>query len=269
MVDDIEKLMKLEEEMHNYDGDDCVISSMEMQKILSSRPAVVRYKSDIQGLDDITDGFGEGQLIALSGWTKCGKTSFCQTLTYNYASQGIPCFWFTFELSDYEFIEKYGSSLPLFYMPKKLVPYDIPWIEKKIIEARIKHNIKVVFIDHLHFLVNLNTHHNLSTEIGKVIRQLKTMAINHKLVIFILSHTSKPKAGVAPSITDMRDSSFTAQESDVTMIISRKDLDETNPDSYLDTTAKLRIGANRHNGKRGIVKLNYKDGFYRQDWSTI
>ncbi len=267
MVKDIADLMELEESLYTYDGDDSIVSSTEMSKMLANRPPVIRYKSEIKDLDDITDGFGEGQLVALSGWTKCGKTSFCQTLTYNYALQGFACLWFTFELSDHEFLTKYGNSLPLFFMPKRLIPYDIPWIEKRIIEAKIKHDIKVVFIDHLHFLVNLNTHHNLSTEIGKVIRQLKTMAIDHKLVIFILAHTSKPKPGQPPSITDMRDSSFIAQESDVSLIISRKDIDEKDPDSYLDTTAKLRICANRHNGKRGIVKLNYRDGFYKQDWT--
>lgn len=271
------RLMKQEEELYNYDGDDSIIRSTELKKIIAGRPPVKRYATDIRGLDEIIVGVGEGQLIALSGWTKCGKTSFCQTLTRNFAIQGLSCLWFEFESPDYEFLGKFGDSLPEFYMPKKLKAFDLVWLEKRIIETKLKADVKIVFIDHLHYLVNIEGDtRNFSLTLGGVIRKLKIMAINHKIAIVLLAHTQKPKPGQPVGLGDMRDSSFIAQESDIGIIISRKDWNEDEAirnkfdiTHREDTYARLRVLANRHNGKRGIIGLNYQGGYYVEDDNAL
>lgn len=264
---EITEQMKADEELvelQNYDGDDKVISSYEMQTLLKNQPSIARYRSEIDGLDNIVGGFGEGQLIAMSGWTKCGKTTFCQTLTYNFALQLIGCLWFTYELPVYEFFEKFNKNVPAFYLPQRLIPYNLKWVEKKIIESILKYKSKIIFIDHLHYLFPLTNNQNLSVLVGHTIRQLKIMAIKHRIVIFILCHTVKVESGDKPKLNDIRDSSFIAQESDIVMMMSRKDFDEDDLDSNSDTSARLRILANRHNGRRGLVNLDFKDGFYRE-----
>jgi ATP-dependent Clp protease ATP-binding subunit ClpA len=52
----------------------------------------------------------------------------------------------------------------------------LTWVEKKIIEGKAKYNSSVVFIDHLHFIVDFGE--NMSIEIGKTMRELKRMAKN-------------------------------------------------------------------------------------------
>ncbi len=60
-----------------------------------------------------------------------------------------------------------------------------------------------------------------SIEIGQIIRWLKTLAIELNLVIFLICHLQKIRFDVEPDDTNIRDSSFVSQESDVGLILWR------------------------------------------------
>ena len=64
-----------------YAGEDRVISASEMREQIKNQPRNrVHFFSRLPGLDKLTDGFQGGELIALSGPTKNGKTLLAQTL---------------------------------------------------------------------------------------------------------------------------------------------------------------------------------------------
>lgn len=205
-----------------YNEADQVVSSQEMWELLKDRKVsgfrIVKFKQ----LDGLLEGFQEGELIVISGLTKHGKTCFCQSLTMQMVGNGDHALWFTFEVPERAFLSfmEDAGDMPLFFMPQQLRSKDMVFIENKIKEAIIKHGIKAVFIDHLHYLLDMRKN-NVSLEIGAIMRFLKEIAIKYSLVIFLVAHTQKIDSETEPSAGSIRDSSFIGQEADVVLIILR------------------------------------------------
>ena len=264
MNENNKSIAELEAELLNYDGADKIVASTELHSRLNAISNIeIKYLSHIHTLDELTEGFQSGEVVTMSGRTKCGKTSFCQTLTYNYAVQGISCLWFTYEIPVRYFLAKF-PSLPLFYLPETLTDTSLDWIEKRIVEAKLKYDTKVVFVDHLHYLIPMSQQANVSILIGGVMRELKKMSIRHDVVIFIIAHTGKVNGEAKPSLDSIRDSSFVAQESDFVLMISRPDIDEDNQEANNDNKSKLRVLANRRTGRRGCIDMIYQDNMFKE-----
>lgn len=272
VISDVDRIVKLEQELKEYAGKDRIISSFEVQeKLKNDKTPIIRYLSKINKLDALTEGFAPGEVIVVSGRTKCGKTSWCQTLTWHYAEQHIPSLWFTYEIPVRQFFKKFpgGQDVPLFFLPMALSGSSLEWIERRIIESKLKHDVKIVFIDHLHYLVPMSTQ-NMSILIGHTMRELKKMAIRHNILIFLIAHTSKAKGDATkdkndkPGLEELRDSSFVGQESDFVLMISRPYYDEDDPDVNADKSATLQVLANRWNGLRGSVHMIYENHTFKE-----
>jgi len=232
--------IKMEEELLNYNGEDKIVSSFEMDKLLKEeqRPEI-KVMSNIKGLDRWVNGFAGGELIIVSGKTGSGKTLLLRTLTWHFGMQNKICLWLSFEEMPRQFLKGF-SELPLFYMPMEMKPGIIWWAEKRIIEAKLKHNARIVMIDHLHFVVDIARMKRPSLEIGTVVRQLKTMAVKHNVIIFLIAHSQKLKAGEEPSIDTVRDSSFVVQDASTVLVIWR--VEEEN-EAVLSVEKCRRTGA--------------------------
>lgn len=232
-----ERLKRLKE----YNAEDRVVTSHEM-KLAFSKEAdhFVNVKSLIPGIDQGCDGFRDGELIAVSGPTKNGKTLLAQTLTVNFAKQMVYPLWFSFEVPARQFLSQF-SVLPLIYMPRKLKPRAMDWFEDRVYESFEKYHTRIIFIDHLHYLVDLARQKQMSIEIGTIIRRLKTLAVNGNFVIFLLCHTVKGRQDGVLSYESIRDSSFISQESDSVIMIRRAPEDGENK-------ARARIEFHRRTG---------------------
>ena len=248
--------IKIEEELLHYDGEDKVITSWEMSDLLKSeqRPEI-KVMSNIKGLDRWVNGFAGGELIVISGKTGSGKTLLLKTLTWHFGMQNKICLWFSYEEMPRQFLKGF-PELPLFYMPMEMKPGIVWWIEKRIIEAKLKFDTRVIMIDHLHFIVDMAKMRHPSLEIGTVVRQLKTMAVKHNVIIFLVAHSQKIKAGEAPSIDTVRDSSFVVQDASMVLVIWR--VEEENE-------ARLSVEKCRRTGAfHKIVRLKKTDGYLRE-----
>src|SRR3990167_7347576 len=203
---DPQKLAEIEEKLASYEGEDKIISSSEMKQILEDNPTnVVNFKSGFVTLDALVEGFEGGELTIVTGPSKMGKTTFCQTITKNIAEDGIRSLWFSYEMPVRQFLSKFGDNLPVFYLPQELKGRILPWLESRIWEAKLKYDIKVVFIDHLHFLVDLAKLRNPSLEIGAIVRGIKRIAIAHNIAIFLIAHLTKVKFDQQPTVDTIRD----------------------------------------------------------------
>lgn len=207
-----------------YDGDDRVISGQEMKvEIANRKRSTVRFYSRIPALDKLLDGFEPGELIAVSGYTKHGKSLLGQSITLQFFNQNIFSLWFTFELPPDQFLSRFGDNLPLLYLPRIHRRTNLPWLTERIREAVAKYAVQAVFCDHLHYIVDIARSRNPSLDIGHVIRTLKSLAIELEVVIFLMCHTQQPKsAGPEAGYEALRDSSFIAQESDVVLMVQRR-----------------------------------------------
>lgn len=212
---------KQSQSLKDYQGDDRVVSAPELSLILERKTdPVISVTSNIPTLDRYIGGFQGGEVYAVSGPTKMGKTLLCQSFTVEFVRQQVFPLWFSFEVPVRQFLSQF-DEVPFVYMPSKLKAHSMTWLEERIMESFIKFRTRVVFIDHLHYLFDLAKSRNASLDIGSVIRQLKSLAVNNDLIIFLLCHTTKGKSDGNLSYESIRDSSFVSQESDCVLMIRR------------------------------------------------
>lgn len=243
------------EKLGNYEGEDKVISSHEILLKLKQEPeSVIDVKSFIPSLDKFTGGFREGELIVVSGPTKQGKTLLGQSLTNAFVRQQYYPLWFSFEVPAKQFLNQF-SQIPLIYMPSKLKPYALRWFEERVYESFEKYHTRIIFCDHLHYLIDLARIRNPSIEIGQIIRRLKSLAVQGNFIIFLLCHTTKGSNEDNLSFESIRDSSFISQESDSVFMIKRTP-------TKGDNTARLRVEFHRRTGViEKIVDLIKVNGY--------
>jgi hypothetical protein len=190
------------------------------------RPSV-KFFSGLAELDEACDGFRGGELIVISGPTKNGKTLLAQTLTVRFSERGTNSLWVSFEVPIPQFLRQIPERCE-FFLPKINRAHNLQWLEDRILEGKLKHETRAVFIDHLHYLIDLanGKSFHLSIDIGMLIRALKQIALRHNVAIFLMAHSTKAQGegGKPRELTqwDVRDSSMIAQEADSTWIVQRK-----------------------------------------------
>ena len=274
------EILEQQKNLLGYMGSDKIISSHEkfeeIKKAEQADKINFRIMSGISFLDEMIEGFRLGTVNVVSGPTGEGKTTWAQTLTSNFSKQGINSVWFSFEVMPAEFFSKFGNNVPLFYLPKEMPEQtNLSWMRQRILEAQAKYNAKVVFIDHLHYLSEmqgLNTQEKTSLLIGDIMRKVKKMANDLEIAIFLIAHL-KSEAGGQAQITkcytkdDIRDSSFVKQEADTVMMIWRKRERGSPPGAqdidvnwhYSENTAILNFDKNRRTGKIGFVLMSHEN----------
>lgn len=215
MMDRIER----EQKLATYNGEDEVISAAEHQKRSLREPKPSWFcRSKLSFLDKHVGEFRPGQLITASGTTGHGKTTLYRTFTQSLIEQDIPLMWLTFEVGADDLI----ADIPdiyreHFYLPAKITSKELSWIEDRTLEAILKYRVKAVFIDHLHRVVDLSRIQNTSLAIGNTVQNLKLMAVNHGIIVFLIAHTTKTKSDTELGLGDVRDSSLIEQESDIVL----------------------------------------------------
>ncbi len=260
------QLVRLSEVARTYKGEDELISSAEIAQRLKERPPEPKMFSGFTGLDKILDGFRPQQLIVVSAQTKSGKTSFCIELTSHLRKENP--IWLPFEEGAEELIQKFldrGEEPPHFYSPAQMRGDTLVWVEKKIIEGIAKFGSKIIFIDHLHFIVPFSSERQ-DLAIGMAMRELKRMAKTWGIVIVLIAHLKKTRVDAQPTLEDLRDSSFVAQEADTVIMLYRKASREKGK-LVITNNVNVSVQANRRTGKTGNVEFMFKDGrFIETAW---
>jgi len=220
--------------------------------IKQTKDASYLLQTKLPRLDRYLEGGCEsGELIAISGPRKMGKTLLAQTFTWNFLDKDKLSLWFQYEVTARRFLQSF-PEIPKFYLPKELKVSALDWLKMRTLEAIGKHGVAAVFIDHLHYLFDIASKGNASLQIGQVIRFLKRMAVDLNIVIFLMCHLTKTKYDEEPTDSDIRDSSFVSQESDVGIILWR--LKETNQ-------AILKLEYSRRTGEMNKkIKLQKVNG---------
>jgi replicative DNA helicase len=215
-----------EESLEGYAGKDKLVSFRQAAHHFRNRKSYKIGDFGIEGLDRLTDGIHEGELVVLSGLTKHGKTLLAQTASANLAKNQVPSTWFTFEVPPAQFLEpftKIDSMLDHCYMPLEHKAYNLKWVFHRILEGWRKNGSRVVFIDHLHFIMDIARARNPSLEVGTIVRALKRLAVDRMLAIVLICHVSKGQKEVdEDSYEHLRDSSLIAQESDTVIFVRRR-----------------------------------------------
>lgn len=173
-------------------------------------------------------------LFLLEDFTVTHNSTLSRSFSANFLDSNIPSVWFTFEMTIAEMWEKFQEmglkDKDHIYTPETYLNRKLPWLKKKIIEARDIHKCKAVFIDHLGFLVGeydggnvSNMSNNLATVYTMICRDLKTIAVQEEVVIVLMWHLKKMGFGKKEAeLDDIKDSSGVAQEADFVFSVERE-----------------------------------------------
>ena len=268
------KRLNMLEQLKNYTGKDRLVSSEDMSEALKQTPVVSRYKYGMANIDYLTEGFETGEVIIITGWPSFGKTTFLRSMLTNFSKQGLPILSISYEGKMSQFFRKLSSPLPHFYLPRENKSYDIDWIEEKIKEGVSKHKIKVILLDHLHFIItppgNKTDTYAYTLQVGALIRRIKEMSVKYDVAIFLVCHCGKApknsdgKPPPLPQQGDLKDSSSIDQDSDAVYVIQRvfrkrKGYSSKSYEATNDT--EFYIIKQRETGKLGkIALLTYSNG---------
>ena len=268
-----EGLLRLQEVAASYDGEYKLIWSHDLLEEIKKRPKKKVHQTNIPDLDNIIGGFREQQVISVGAHSKHGKTTFGTFLLQN--MEELNPVMIPLEQSNEEIVEQRfenGYYIPKFLSPTRLAAQvTVDWIEERIIEGIAKHDTKLVLIDHLGYIDNYGTdgkfrRENLAYRIGEVMRGLKNVAKRWNVIIVLLTHISQKDEGKPPTLEDIKNSSDILQESDMVIMLWRKNTQKRKVRVYEDKTL-VSVMANRRNGKNGNVGLafNTTTGVYESD----
>lgn len=235
------------------------------------------------------ESIGEGEYygITLDGdheyllkdFTVTHNTTITMTMTQNMAEAGIKTAWFTLEVTPRQFIKKMkarANNVPLFYLPNENKDPVVSWIEERIVEAKVKYDCKVVFIDHLQQIFSMarmeNPNGNLSWEIGDLMAKIKSIATMHDIAVVLIAHTKDDPSGSSrePRKEDIRDSGLVQRLADSIIMIWRVPDDDELKNSRRkiiesgDAKAKVRIVKNRRTGTLGTWFMLHKDHYLEE-----
>lgn len=188
------------------------------------------FTSSFNAFEEQLEGIETGEVVVISGHAKNGKTLFAESWLRSMMKKDPLCktLFFSFEVKTKKLLIKYMEDfdLPL-YVPKNLKTMDFKWLYEHCKHAKEVNGCSVVLIDHLHFMVDMNTKQNMSLNIGAFMRKLKhEIAIGLDMAVILIAHQGQVEKGKDASINTIRDSSFIGQEADsIIMVGRRKNLD--------------------------------------------
>lgn len=239
-------------------------------------PSKEVYPMGFDYFDHAMDGgLRDGELVTVSASTGEGKSTFMRNVSVNFSKKSIPSLWFSYEENPYYLYENFKklTITPedlLIYSPIELISGDLKFIEQEIKEGVEEKGIKVVIIDHLHYIIDLKSALNSSLMIGGMVRELKGMAVRNKIIIFLIAHTRKINVGDELNLSSIRDSGLVVCESDYVFLIERKRHKKTareklasdfisSGDEYFDQ-GRVTLAKNRRTGKILYMDFSVKDG---------
>src|SRR5205807_3355795 len=75
---------------------------------------------------------------------------------------------FTFEVTPSKFIENHKEPKTCVYLPLEHQASDLVWLQDRIQEAIEKYDVRAVFIDHLHYVIDMKSKQTMRSEERRV-----------------------------------------------------------------------------------------------------
>jgi predicted ATP-dependent serine protease len=254
------------DQLRLYDEEDQIISSLsEIEYIEKNFKEVTPYKCGLPTIDEAINGFVPGEFIILSGRPKHGKSLTMRTFINNFFIHGLLSCVFSYEEQPRYFYQNFpnGGRDITFYVPKKLRAFDLDWIIERAIEAKLKYDTRMVFIDHGHYLFNV-AEKNSTGAASDVGRRLKRLAVDEGLIIFLIWHIMKVNIA---SVTELdqaliRDSGLMCGEADDLLFTYRQ---VTSTGLISTSESYITVDFSRRTGAMKLLVPIVKDGaFFRE-----
>jgi len=271
-----------------------------LQKAYNQKEGLSGVRTGFDGLDKITSGWQNSDLIIIAARPAMGKTAFVLSMAKNMAvNHNSPVAVFSLEMSNVQLVNRLivnvcelpGEKIKsgrleryeweqLDFKLKEL--YDAPiYVDDtpslSVFELRTKarrlvreHSIKCIIIDYLQ-LMNASgmTFGSREQEVSTISRSLKGLAKELNIPIIALSQLNRGvenrqgSEGKRPQLADLRESGAIEQDADMVCFIHRPEyykIFEDEKGNNLRGMAEIIIAKHR-NGATGDVRLRFKNEF--------
>lgn len=208
-------------------------------------------------IDELTKGFVGGELTVIAGQTSYGKTTLAINIANKIALQGTPVLFVTLEMTKAEITSRFmhinggdtddyqtAASLIAFQSTSELNWKSIDGLVKRFVQ---KFSNGLIVIDHLHYFTR--ELEQVSEDLGRVTKELKKNAQDHKVPVILVSHVRKIQKGQAAGIEDLRGSSYIAQDADIVLMVGRK----------LEEPKLMRVFIEKNRNRGYDYAANYAD----------
>jgi replicative DNA helicase len=247
-------------------------------------------------LDKLTHGFVKGEFIVVGARPAVGKTQFLINLCKNIAESGTECAYFSLDLSEEALMYRLFSNqtrigisriitgrlneeqtselskaadmigkLPIFIDSAPV--YNILTLTEKCRKLITEKNVKAIFIDYLQLINGGNKRNNRETEISLICRDLKNIAKEFGVCVFISSQLSRAVeqrgGSKRPQLSDLRDSGAIEESADKVLFLYSPEMVGITVDENGESTRGYMevILAKNRNGRVGSVPLTFDDDF--------
>lgn len=269
-------------------------------RLLENNGASVGYSTGLKGMDQIMGGFMAGEVTVASALTSHGKTALSLFMAIQIASQGVPVYIISLEMSmeqiygrilmalsdvSPENLRMHGLTATEIAVAKSLnettlreLPIYIDYIASarpediraKVKLARKRRQCDFLILDYINQVDTGNANgENLATSLGNVMKRIKDLAVEENIPALVLAQMNreieKRNDNYKHKLSDLRDSGVLEQAADVVFFINRPELQgkvTTGEGDSLVGVGNITILKNR-NGSTGITQFRYNNHMTR------
>ena len=249
--------------------------------------------SGFTGIDKVTLGWQESDLVIIAARPSMGKTAFVLTMARNMAvDHHIPVAFFSLEMSSKQLVKRLlvsetGLSSEKIRGGKRLLDYELVQLHERIkylasaplfiddtpsisvYELRSKARrlvrnagVKLIIIDYLQLMTGPPELRGMrEQEVSNISRSLKAIAKELSIPVIALSQLSrdveKRGGNKIPQLSDLRESGAIEQDADIVMFIHRPDYYGTEEEGAVPGQAQIIIAKHR-NGSTDVVPMIFR-----------
>ena len=267
-----------------------------IQEKLNSDVDFTGIPTGIPGLDTVSGGWQNSDLVILAARPSVGKTAFTSHLALTCAQDPIyggPVAIFNLEMGEDQIMERMvsnvsGVPLERIKRPKTMSQFELQSVSEaanriaqmkifiddtagltlselrsKARRLRRKYGVKMIVIDYLQLMASGDSERNgnREQEIAKISRGLKKMAKDLKIPVIALSQMSRgiDASPREPQLSDLRESGAIEQDADIVMFLWRPNEKTLAASPELRDKVLLSIKKHRNGALEDIVMNFEKD----------
>ncbi len=262
-----------------------VISEIEDE--LSSKKITSYTTTNIPSFNNATGGIMPSNLIGIAGSYKSGKTTFGLNLILDFVKQGIPCGFFSLELSEKELNRKILSMLSnipyeRLREPKKLIDtekqtlsklyenykknFPLYITDKRMTEIEIKnkskywrdrYGVKVILVDYIGYIQSKKKFETRERELSHYSEFLKGMAKELDIPVIVLAQLNR-QGKQNPGTENLSESIALARDCDFLFIIynpSEIEIKSANGFNFNENNFIVKLNTSRHTKNKSSFVL--------------
>jgi replicative DNA helicase len=258
-------LARANKHLAKYDGRDKIVTSEEIYEEIKDKPTIVPMKTNHDKLDEIIKGFYPKQCIYIGANAGSGKTSFVLDLIEKMKDQN-PLF-ISLEQSVEELVSTMHErklDIPHFVAPRHKKLETIHWISDKITESVIKHDTRIVFIDHFGYLKNDGSFFSETKQITATLMELEAIADELDVAIVTIVHIRKLSPIDIPTKEHLQGSAGFDQQADTIIMLWREAYMDKKETKWSNKVL-VSVQKNRKHGQNGSFRMKYEGYKFIQD----